>query len=254
MKGFLPCASQRFPLSDCSVLDGKKLRVITLDALKTLICLEQSPGITYADFAKRHNVQCDSINLDEVFRRNFKNLSKRKLCYGYRKDGDVAWWIELVKNCFTDIGKNCAEIDEMAHELFVHYGSTKPWQLVDNQVHNHLEELQRRGIRLGIISNFDRRLRNILDNFKLSSYFEVMFLSGEIGVEKPNKQIFEKAAKYFQIDDMEEMLHVGDDEEKDFNGAKKAGARAVLLNPNKAEHDKRKYVICSLDEIIKKLE
>lgn len=115
-------------------------------------------------------------------------------------------------------------------------------------------ELKSRKIRLGVISNFDKRLRNILENLKLSSYFEVMFLSGEIGVEKPNKQIFVKAAKYFEISNMAEMLHVGDDEEKDFNGARNAGARAALFNPDRAVCDNKGHVLCSLKEIIDRLE
>lgn len=122
------------------------------------------------------------------------------------------------------------------------------------QVHDYLKELQGRKIRLGVISNFDKRLRNILEGLKLSSYFEIMFLSGEIGMEKPNRQIFEKAAKYFQINEMEEMLHVGNDEEKDFNGARKAGARAALFNPDKVACDNKEYVLCSLKDIINKLE
>ncbi|OZC05741.1 HAD hydrolase, family IA, variant 1, partial [Onchocerca flexuosa] len=152
------------------------------------------------------------------------------------------------------IGKKSTEIDKLAHKLFVYYGTVEPWRLVDNQVRDHLKELQNRKIRLGVISNFDSRLRNILDGLNLSSYFEVMFLSGEVGIEKPNKQIFEKVAKYFQISEMEEILHVGDDEEKDFNGARKAGARAVLLNPDKVSCDNKKYILCSLKDIIDRLE
>ncbi|VDP17927.1 unnamed protein product [Onchocerca flexuosa] len=246
--------SQRFSSSDGPMFCNKKLRVITLDALNTLIRLKQSPGHTYADFAKHFNIQCSGDELNEAFRRNFRTLSKRKLCYGFRKDGEVAWWIELVKNCFADIGKKSTEIDKLAHKLFVYYGTVEPWRLVDNQVRDHLKELQNRKIRLGVISNFDSRLRTILDGLNLSSYFEVMFLSGEVGIEKPNKQIFEKVAKYFQISEMEEILHVGDDEEKDFNGARKAGARAVLLNPDKVSCDNKKYILCSLKDIIDRLE
>ncbi|KAK6101013.1 HAD hydrolase REG-2-like IA family protein [Brugia pahangi] len=254
-ESILPNINQRFTSSNCPVFQGTKLRVVTLDALNTLIRLKQSPGHTYANFAKRINVQCNADELDDAFRLNFKNLSKRKLCYGFKKDGEIAWWIELVKNCFADVGEKSVGIDKVAHELFVYYGSVEPWKLVDNQVHDHLKELQSRKIRLGIISNFDRRLRNILEGLKLSSYFEMMLLSGEIGVEKPNKQIFEKAAKYFQINQMEEMLHVGDDEEKDFNGAKKAGVRAVLLRPEKVSAcDNKQNILCSLKDIIDRLE
>lgn len=119
---------------------------------------------------------------------------------------------------------------------------------------DHLEEFRNRKIRLGVISNFDRRLRNVLESFNLSSYFEIMLLSGEIGVEKPNNQIFKKAAKFFQISDMEEMLHIGDDEDKDFNGALKAGARAALLNPSRVESSNKEHVLYSLKDIIGRLE
>lgn len=117
-----------------------------------------------------------------------------------------------------------------------------------------MAELQQRGIHLSIISNFDKRLRKILDGMKLAPFFEVMFLSGEIGVEKPNKQIFEKAAKYFHVTDMEEMLHIGDDEDKDFNGARNAGARALLLNPGKVVCGNNEYIISSLKDIIDRLQ
>ncbi|EFO27347.1 HAD-superfamily hydrolase [Loa loa] len=251
-EGFSSNANQRFTSSSGRMFQG--IRVITLDALNTLIRLEQSPGHTYADFAKHVNIQCNADELNKAFRRNFKNLSKQKLCYGFGKDGEMAWWIELVKNCFADIGKKSAELDKLAHKLFVYYGSVKPWRLVDNQVHDHLKELQSRKIRLGVISNFDRRLRDILKGLKLSSYFEILLLSGEIGMEKPNKQIFEKAAKYFQISQMEDMLHVGDDEEKDFNGARKAGARAALLNPDGVSCNNKEHAVRSLKDIIDELE
>uniref|UniRef100_A0A0R3RK92 Haloacid dehalogenase-like hydrolase domain-containing protein 3 n=1 Tax=Elaeophora elaphi TaxID=1147741 RepID=A0A0R3RK92_9BILA len=245
---------QRFNSSNGPIFQGKKLRIITVDVQNTLIRPKQSPGRTYADFAKRINIQCNAAELDEAFRRNFKNLSKQKLCYGFGKDGEVAWWVELVKNCFADIGEKNSDIDELAHKLFAYFGSVEPWKLVDSQIHDYLKELKSRKIRLGVISNFDRRLRDILEGFRLSSYFEIMLLSGEIGVEKPNKRIFERAAKYFQINHMEEMLHVGDEEEKDFNGARKAGARAVLFSPNKSVCSNKGYVICSLKDIIDSLE
>lgn len=74
--------------------------------IQSYCSLEESPGHTYAAFAKNINIHCNPDELDEAFRRNFKNLSKRKLCYGFRKGGEVAWWVELVKNCFADVSKS----------------------------------------------------------------------------------------------------------------------------------------------------
>ncbi|VDN05980.1 unnamed protein product [Thelazia callipaeda] len=234
-----------------ALLYGKKVKVVTLDALNTLVRLQEPPGHTYAKFAKLiTNVQYSGSDLNEAFERNFKKLSKMKSCYGYGENGEVEWWTELVKNCFADIGNKKIEINEVAHRLYEHYGTIKPWKLIDTQIHQHLKQLQDRSIRLGIISNFDKRLRNILDMLKLSPYFEVVLLSGEIGIEKPNKEIFTKAAKLFQITQMEEILHIGDDEEKDFSAARNAGARALLLDYSGQKNEPTNCVIYSLKELI----
>ncbi|VDN18240.1 unnamed protein product [Gongylonema pulchrum] len=240
-------SSSRRLASTAPLFDGRKLAVITLDAMNTIIrvcCrLKQRPGNTYAEFAKRINIDCCADALNNVFRGNFKKLSKKKLCYGYKKDGAAAWWTELIKNCFADAGIKDEKIDELGRKLFDYFATIEPWDLVDKQ----------RGIRLAVISNFDGRLRKILDGHKLSAFFEAMFLSGEIGTEKPNRQVFEKAAKYFEITNMDEMLHVGDDEDKDFNGARNAGARALIFSPEKAACDSTGHVISSLNDIILRL-
>lgn len=106
---------------------------------------------------------------------------------------------------------------------------------------------------IGVVSNFDSRLRKILHKFSLSKYISVMMLSGEIGFEKPDKRIFEMAAKHMNIKNMSELLHIGDDEEKDFLGAHNAGAQALLFNPENAYFNSSETVIKSLGDIIDRI-
>ena len=66
------------------------------------------------------------------------------------------------------------------------------------------------GLKLGIVSNFDTRLRPILKGLGLDQLFDTIVISAEIGVEKPNPIIFEAACQELGVLP-EEAVHVGDD-------------------------------------------
>ena len=71
---------------------------------------------------------------------------------------------------------------------------------------------------LGIISNWDERLRPLLAKLDLAKYFEVIIISCEVGFPKPSPVIFEQAAKKLGLAS-EFILHVGDSDEHDAEGA-----------------------------------
>ncbi len=66
------------------------------------------------------------------------------------------------------------------------------------------------GLKLAVVSNFDTRLRPLLDALELSPLFDTIVVSAEVGAEKPNPLLFETACSQLGIDP-EEALHVGDD-------------------------------------------
>ena len=55
--------------------------------------------------------------------------------------------------------------------------------------------LSERGYRLALLSNWDQRLRGLLQALDLAAHFEVMIISGEVGVEKPDIEIFRIAER-----------------------------------------------------------
>ncbi len=56
-----------------------------------------------------------------------------------------------------------------------------------------------------------------------------MIISSEIGVRKPAARIFKEAAQRFDVN-VSEILHVGDELESDFAGARAAGLDALLVD------------------------
>src|SRR6266566_3277447 len=84
-----------------------------------------------------------------------------------------------------------------------------------------LEKLQPH-FQLAVISNFDGRLRFILGQLGISKYFAHIFISSEIGADKPDPEIFRRAVKFIGVRP-NEVLHVGDDSERDWKAAAEAG-------------------------------
>jgi putative hydrolase of the HAD superfamily len=85
-----------------------------------------------------------------------------------------------------------------------------------------------RSYELGIISNFDRRLRCILDDIALTPLFRHVVISSEVGADKPDPFIFEHALALAGAQP-HEALHVGDEPAADWEGAARAGLHVFRL-------------------------
>lgn len=92
-----------------------------------------------------------------------------------------------------------------------------------------LAALRAHGRRLGLISNWDCSLPEVLHRLGLDPYLEVTVVSALCGSEKPEHGIFARALREAGVLPTA-ACHVGDSYEKDFMGARAAGMRALLLD------------------------
>lgn len=82
-----------------------------------------------------------------------------------------------------------------------------------------------------------------------------MALSGEIGQEKPNPAIFNTLLKRFRVKSRQQILHIGNDLETDYNAAKKFGAAACLIEDSSLQRsEKTKEEKCELINEISQLQ
>ncbi|QQE78197.1 HAD family hydrolase [Alicyclobacillus sp. SO9] len=102
------------------------------------------------------------------------------------------------------------------------------WSLIPG-VQDGLKTLRDSGLHVGLISNWDESARPLLQRLKLEDLFESIIISSEIGMQKPNPDIFLTALKHAGIT-AESALYVGDNYYDDVVGARKAGLDAVLIN------------------------
>jgi putative hydrolase of the HAD superfamily len=91
-----------------------------------------------------------------------------------------------------------------------------------------VHDLRRAGVPVGIVSNSEGRLAELVDELGERAQFAVVADSGRLGFEKPDRRIFDHAARALGVPTTE-LIHVGDAWEADIVGALRAGARAIYF-------------------------
>ena len=93
------------------------------------------------------------------------------------------------------------------------------------------ETLQRLGRRypLGVISNADGKIADVLERCGIADCFKEIIDSGVVGYEKPHPAIFETAVRSMNVSP-EQSLYVGDLYSVDYLGATAAGMQAILFD------------------------
>jgi putative hydrolase of the HAD superfamily len=96
-----------------------------------------------------------------------------------------------------------------------------------------LKWLQNRGIKIGLICNTGitpgTALRQLLSEEDVAQYFDVMIFSNEVGIRKPDPEIFHLTTQKLQVKPFQ-TVHVGDNLKADVWGAKNAGFKTVYFD------------------------
>ena len=198
----------------------------------TLFYLTHNVGYHYALVGREIGLNLDAEKLDRAFNDEWSSMPLRPAIDGPRDNDDKDWWRQVVEKTLNQVAPNLTEPDrdnffEIAYE---HFAEAGVWELYPD-VLDVLEKLSPR-FQLAIVSNFDGRLRMILEHLGISKFFPHVFVSSEVGADKPNREIFLRALKFMKLRP-NEALHVGDDPERDWKAATSAGLRVFKLERNK---------------------
>src|SRR5262245_19228768 len=158
---------------------AEMIRAILFDAAGTLFYLTRTVGDHYAYVGREVGLDLDAQKLESAFHAAWKQMPPRPAIDGPRKDDDKGWWRELVGHVFDQVAPSLGELDrdnffEVAYE---HFAEPGVWKLYP-EVIDVLEQLRNR-YQLAVVSNFDGRLRLILQNLGISKYFAQIFISSE---------------------------------------------------------------------------
>jgi len=204
------------------------LKAIFFDAAGTLIHLPKSVGHHYALIGKQIGLELEAAALDRAFTLSWKKMPARPAIESPREDDDKGWWLELVDRVIYQAAPGTSELDRDAffEVAYAHFAEAGVWELYPD-VSEVLEALRPR-FELAVISNFDGRLRMILEQLGVSRFFSHVFLSSELGADKPDPLIYQRALMLSGAAP-NEALHVGDDPIRDWQGAEAAGLSIFRL-------------------------
>jgi putative hydrolase of the HAD superfamily len=230
------------------------IKAIFFDAAGTLIKPARRVGETYALLARKYGVEASTAELAERFRLCFHSappLAFPGVPAARIEELERAWWKELVR-CVFETSDGLQRFDDYFAELFAYFAQPDAWALYP-EVAETLSALERRGLILSVISNFDSRLIGILKGLGAAHWFEHIFVSSRVGYAKPDRQIFHTALERHSLE-AGDALHVGDSEEKDLLGANRAGLKGVLVERNGASKSNLSPRITSLRSILSLLD
>ncbi len=89
-----------------------------------------------------------------------------------------------------------------------------------------IDELRAADVPVGVVSNSEGRLAQLIDEMGWSDRFDVVADSGKLGMEKPHRAIFDWTAEKLGVP-VEKIVHVGDSYAADIEGALGAGMAAI---------------------------
>lgn len=198
------------------------VRLVTFDAVGTLIFPHPGVGEIYAEVAAAHGLQLDPDWLAPRFRDAYAQVPP---ALGTPDNPD--YWREIVRLTFGEHTPAEPAFSALFAELWQTFARSRRWRL-DPAARQLIAFLQGRGLQLALLSNADSRFRQVFAELELADVFDAVFLSAEVGARKPEPGIFRAVEAHFGLLG-EQILHIGDHPEQDIAGAAALGWHTRLV-------------------------
>lgn len=241
-------------------------RLVTFDATNTLMRLSRPVGSIYRDAlisslsaskltrgseltdAERSAFNVDADMIATAFGPAYKAQCKVHPCFGAGSLASRDWWSSVVRETFVGAGVAedvvDAEFPLLFPVLYESFGTSATWELFDasagvvQQLARWRAQLPKGELTLGVISNFDDRLPDLLASLGIGDLFDFVLTSRDHGREKPCASIFQEAASRAGLAAADvspaTCIHIGDTFSTDVVGAASAGWRAIYLASDQA--------------------
>ncbi len=221
----------------------EKPKCIVLDVGDTLLHIQKSPAHVYHSILEKHGFLPPGIPLEQlysVFRIAMKEMNSKpnpdhRDRYVIHPEGNDGWWKELILRFLQKMNPQISNTpsEEVFLEIFQVFDDISAWR-IEKGFPLLVVYCKRESISLGIISNWDLRLRNILSKLDLIPYFQFILISAEFGYEKPSLKIFEEAERFAGCKG-NQLVYVGDKPELDYYPPRERGWKSFLISKEPRE-------------------
>lgn len=175
----------------------------------------------YQRLGRRFGLELDPASYREARQKAVQGLKKHP---DFRHDEEI--WVAFTERIIRGMGGNSDRAYGAALEM------TKAWEHAHNfdlfdDVPPVIDELRRRGLKLGLVSNTGRDVDEFLSHHRL--HFDAALSSRVHGKVKPHPTIFQAVLDRLDVS-AEAAAMVGDTPEDDLEGARALGMRAFLVD------------------------
>jgi putative hydrolase of the HAD superfamily len=177
----------------------------------------------YAQFAARFGIAVDRSRFSAAVRAASSILDEAQ---EHVYDGEI--FVRYTRRIVEGMGGTGERLDDCAREIYREWAANQHFFLYDD-VAPVLNELARRAVKIGLISNSHRCLSSFQQHFELEGLIAAAVSSSEHGYMKPHPSIFEAAITLAGVTAAESVM-VGDSLSHDIDGARRVGMRGVLLH------------------------
>jgi putative hydrolase of the HAD superfamily len=202
------------------------IRAVVFDAVGTVLFPDPPATVVYSETARRFGLE---VSPADVTTRFFPALAAedgidRAAGWATSEARERIRWQRIVTTVLPGTPPPCFD------QLFAHFADPAAWRVADG-AENVFDTLTARGLKLGLASNYDARLRAVLAGRpELRPLAGRVVVSAEVGVRKPGRAFFH-AVEDVVGEPPGRIAFVGDDRANDFDGAVAAGLFAVLYDP-----------------------
>lgn len=229
----------------------KKYKHIYFDLDRTIWDFEKNSREALTDIFFQYNLQ-DYIENSEIFIETYETHNKKLWeDYGLGKIKKKDLITKRFRVTLEDFDINPGLREKIAKNIGIDYVTISPTKTaLFPHSHEALAYLKGKYTLYVLTNGFKKVQTTKLKNCNLEQYFTKLICSEDVGVQKPNPEIFRYALKIVNAKKNESIM-IGDDLKVDILGAKKTGIDQVYFNPQKIIHnEKPTFEIASLVDLL----
>jgi len=190
-------------------------------------------GARLAAYAAKAGVTADAAALERAeraLRQEFRET--QGVVMRTHHDGGFSWHERLYRRllALSETPGAPDALDRAATVILREHRASNAWRRIGLGVREALERLRGAGFKLGVVSNSEGTIEQMLIEIDLRKLLDVVVDSTVVGFTKPDPRIFQVALDRLGASAAETLM-VGDSPSADVDGASAAGIRAALIDP-----------------------
>jgi putative hydrolase of the HAD superfamily len=206
------------------------IQAVFFDLYQTLVHYQPSQEELEADALKKLGISATAAALRHpMLTANefiYQQIAKRPLSQRSREE-TMALYAEYQRIVLKEAGITADE--KIVLRLLGMMQQAKMDLILFDDVMPALDDLKKRNLKLGLISNIEQNMTATLDKLGLSTKLDNVVTSQDAGFTKPQPEIFQYALQKSGVSPAD-AVYVGDQYQVDIVGAEGAGMQGILLD------------------------